>query len=552
MSDSRVKEIIRQGNKLFADKQQIDSLWEELALNFYPERADFTSTRYQGEEYADHLNSSIPVMARRELGNLVSSSLRPTAKKWFGIHHFDKDIDRQTDVRQYLEMLSEIQWRFVYEPAARFTRATKQADHDFVTFGNAVIYYGVNTAQTSLIFRNFHLKDCAWAENYEGKIDQLHRKWCPTAWQLYELYGDRVSNEVKKAVEKDPQKKFECRHIVVPGELYDGPRKRRKPAANWSLIVETMTENVLEQQGLNYFPFCVPRWHTMADSAYGLSMATMVLLPDGRTMQAVMRTIRSAGERYVEPPMIAIADAIRSDIALYPGGITTADMEYDEKLGEVLRPLTQDKGAFPIGFEIAEALKQDIAHGFFLDKIQLPEMNAKEMTAFEVQRRVQEHIRAASPIFEPIEQDYSAPLMEGVFELIKNNGGFPLDQMPEALSGSDVKFSFNSPLADMADQADSANYQNVVNMILAPMMQIDPAQLENANLTRATRDAMAASGWKAEWFNEEDAVEKKRQEIMQQQKAIQEMQMAQMAGQTGEQAGKAGAALKEAASDEQG
>jgi hypothetical protein len=111
-----------------------------------------------------------------------------------------------------------------------------------------------------------------------------------------------------------------------------------------------------------------------------------------------------------------LADAIRGDIPLYAGGVTIADMEYDEKLGEVLRPVTQHSGAMPIGFEINQALKEDIRHAFFLDKIQLPEVSV-EMTAFEVRRRIEEHIRSASPLFEPIEKDYNSPLCELTFNI---------------------------------------------------------------------------------------------------------------------------------------
>jgi len=549
MADARVKELLRIGNKLFGDKEQIDSLWEELALNFYPERADFTSTRYEGEEYADHLYSSAPILARRELGNLVASSLRPRAKKWFSIHTNDSAFPVNSDEAQFLEMMSEIQWRAVYEPKAQFTRATKQGDHDFVTFGNAVIWFGLNANADSLLFRNFHLRDCAWAEGYEGTVDQLHRKWKPTAWQLKEMFGSKVSATVAKSCDKEPHKKFEVRHIVVPGALYHYATSGGKEYDYVSIVIEVETETILEEQGLNYFPYVVPRWQTMSGSAYGVSMATMVLLPDGRTVQSVVRTIRQAGEKYVEPPMIAIADAIRGDIASYPGGITTADMEYDERLGEVLRPITQDRGGMPIGFDIAASLKEDIEKGFFLDKIQLPAFDTKEMTAFEVQTRISEHIRSSAPIFEPIEQEYSAPLMDGVFNLLMDHGAFPLDRMPESLSDKEIKFSFNSPLSEMADQGDTEKYLAVVNNILAPLAELAPEQLENADMTTATRDAMKAAGWKAKWFNPEEKVAEAAEMMAQKRQQAEELMQAQMLGAAAEQGGKGMQEVKKAGAE---
>lgn len=550
MADARIKELVRIGNKLFSDKEQVDFLWEELALNFYPERADFTSQRYEGEEYADHLASSVPSMARRELGNLVATSLRPMANKWFSIHVGDGDLDKLAPEAIYLERLAEIQWRAIYEPRAHFVRATKQCDHDFVTFGNGVIHYGLNSDGDSLLFRNFHLRDCAWSENYEGAVDCMHRRWEPTAWMLVDMFGDKVSGPIKKAAKKEPYKKFKCRHIVVPKAQYELTSKRGKTYDWVSLVIEVENENVLEEVGLNYFPYNVPRWQTMAGSAYGVSMATMVLLPDSRTLQTVMNTVRMAGEKYVNPPMIAVADAIRGDVASYPGGITTVDMEYDERLGDVLRPISQDRGGMPVGFDIAAALKEDIQKGFFLDKIMLPEMNAKEMTAFEVQRRISEHIRAAAPIFEPIEQEYSAPLMDGVFNLLKDNGAFPLEDMPDNLQGQEIKFTFSSPLSDMADQGDTEKYLNVVNNILMPLAQVDPSQLENADMTTATRDAMRAAGWKPSWFKDRQAVEEAREMMMQKQQQMEQLQAAQMAGVAGQEAGKGMQEVKKAGEEQ--
>lgn len=508
--DQKARDVLKIGDNLFAKKTNVDSLWQEIALNFYPERADFTDKRSDGEEYADHLFSSYPVMARRELGNMLSAGLRPRSKDWFSIHVSDEDLDNGDAEREYLEFLTKVQRNAMYDANSGFVRATKTTDHDFVTFGNGVIKFGVNINADGLMFRNYHLRDNAWTENAEGKIDCNHRNWEPTARQLAHHFPGKISSNVKDASEKDPEKEFRCRHVVLPSRMYK-PDNAKKEFPFYSLYVERESETVLEEVGLNYFCYVIPRWQVVSGSPFGSSMATSIVLPDGRTTQVVVRTLREAAEKHVDPPMVAVTEAIRGDIALYAGGVTTADMEYDEKLGEVLRPVARDKSGFPIGVEIAEALKQDIRSGFFLDKIQLPE-TGKDMTAFEVRRRIEEHIRGQAPIFEPIEEDYNDPLCEGIFNVLRDYGAFPIDQMPESLAGSDIRFSFRSPLADMADMAEAETYSDVLASILAPAAQIDPAQLENADLTEATRDAMRAKGWKAKWMKPKEAVEQKRAE----------------------------------------
>ena len=55
--------IERKVNDLFS-RGSLLSLWQNIADNFYPERAEFTLSRTLGEEFADHLSTSYPVLAR--------------------------------------------------------------------------------------------------------------------------------------------------------------------------------------------------------------------------------------------------------------------------------------------------------------------------------------------------------------------------------------------------------------------------------------------------------------------------------------------------------
>ena len=513
--DSRAREVLKIGDKLFSNKKSVDSLHQEIALNFYPKRATFTSKRDDGDEYADHLFSSYPVLARRELGNMLDEFLFP--EKWLAIHVDDEDLDEGEHERAFLERLTEIQWRAMNDPKAHLISARGQTNHDFATFGNGVLRYGLNQAGDGLLFRNYHLRDNAWTVNADGIIDANWRNWKPTARQLHHHFPKTISNEVKRACGldgtdgKDPEKEFDCRHVILPSRLYNYKSKGGKAFPFVSLYVECASETVLEEVGMSYFPYVIPRWQIVDGSVWGTSMATDVLLPDGRTLQVVMRTLREAGEMHVNPPMLAVTEAIRGDIAMYPGGITTTDAQYDERLGEVLRPLTRDKSGFPIGEEIAKALKDDIRSGMFLDKLSLPETyTGKGMTATEIRRRIQEQIRGAAPITKPIQPQYHNPLCDGVFSLLSAHGVFPMEEMPESLAGMELKFKFRSPLDELAEQNEAEIYLDVRDRILLPAAQIDPSLAEIADWETSTRDAMRSGGWKQKWFKPKEAIAERR------------------------------------------
>jgi hypothetical protein len=542
--EQRARDVLKLGDKMFAGKRNVDSLWQEIALQFYPKRATFTEKRDDGDEYSDHLFSSYPSMARRELGNMLDEFLFP--EKFFSIHVDDEDLDAGDVERAFLEQLTDIQYRAMMDPIANLVTARGQTNHDFAAFGQGVLWFGLNVARDALLFRNYHLRDNIWSENAEGKIDCNHRNWSPTARQLLHHFPKKISADVRRALDSrsggDPDKPFSCRHAVLPTRLYDYQTKGGKRFPFVSLYMEVESETVLEEVGLTHFPYILPRWQQLSGSVFATSMATDVLLPDGRTLQVVMRTLREAGESYVNPPMVAVVEAIRSDIALYPGGVTHADMEYDEKLGEVLRPVTKDRGGFPIGVEIAEALKQDIRAGFFLDKIQLPETTSA-MTATEVRRRIQEHIRAAAPISKPIQQTYNNPLCDGVFQLLKEENVFPFVEMPDTLADRDIKFKFRSPLDELAEQNEAATFIEVRDTIIAPSAAVDPSIWEMVDLEQATRDAARAAGFKAKWLRPKEAVLAAREQAAAQAQAAQMAEEIAAGGAIAEQAGKGMEAL---------
>src|SRR3546814_1681465 len=98
-------------------------------------------------------------------------------------------------------------------------------------------------------------------------------------------------------------------------------------------------------------------------------------------------TLLNAGQIAVRPPLLATAEAIRSDIQYYEGGITWVDSAYDERLGEALRPINQKYDGTPLGLEMGQDTRAMIAVAFFLIKLNMP-TRRPEMTTYEASQRV--------------------------------------------------------------------------------------------------------------------------------------------------------------------
>lgn len=497
----RAKELIRQGDNLFEKRGSLVSLWQEMADNFYPERADFTNSRSLGSEFADHLMTSYPVLARRDLGNAFNGMLRPRSKDWFKLAvREENSVD--TYGSRWLEYASGVMRKAMYDRKSLFTRATKEGDHDFATFGQTVVSVEPARDLTHLLYRCWHLRDVAWCENENGVIDTVYRKWKPAARTLMSLFKD-VHQSVKDKVEKDPYCEINCMHVVIPSESYAGEKKYKTPFV--SLYVDVDNQHIMEEVGSKRLRYVIPRWQTVSGSQYAYSPATIVALPDARLIQSMTLTLLEAGEKAVSPPMIAVKEAIRSDVALYAGGITYADASYDERLGEVLRPLSTDRSGIPFGIELRNDVREMISECFYLNKLSLPPQG--DMTAFEVSQRIQEYIRQALPIFEPMEQDYNGALCEETFAILFEFGAFgPIENIPRDLLDKNVEFKFESPLHDAIEKEKTQKFTDAANL-LAVAVQIDPDAPVNIDSRVAFRDALQGIGVPAAWITPEDEAE---------------------------------------------
>lgn len=542
--DSDLKSLVQQGDYLFSNRGTLMSLWQESAENFYPQRADFTANRMMGQTYMDNLTTSAPLLAQRDLGNAIGGLIRPKDKIW-GSVSVDDIEDLDVAGRQWLERASLKQYNVLYNRETHFVRSTKEADHDFVLFGQAVLQKTMNSKADNLLFKTHHLRDVAWVEDSDGRVCTVHRKWEPFAVDLCKMFPDKVSSKVKEKVDKEPYRKVKCRHIVVPndGYHYKSMKKVKQPFV--SIIVDCENNHVMEEIGSWDLQYIIPRWQTVSGSQYAYSPALIAALPDARLIQAITLTLLEAGEKAANPPMIAAQEAIRGDISVYAGGITMVDSQYDERLGEVLRPLSQNYSGLPMAIDLQRDTRATIASAFFLDKISLPMMSG-ERTAFEMSVRVSEYIRNALPLFEPLEHDYNGAIYEMTFNDLLRRGIFgSIDEMPDSLSGREVKFVFDSPLTQALGAEKGQKFAENRELLLAAA-QLDPSAVNMIDVKAAMKDIMIGIRTPAAWLRKEEDIEAMEQEQAETQAISQGVQVAQQGGQAAESISRSIKTLNEA------
>lgn len=525
--DQRARDLVKLGDHLYGKKKTLDSLMQEQADNFYVERADFTRVRTLGEDMASHLMTSYPLMVRRDLQNAVSTMLRPTGEVWFEAQAMQEDIIvRDQNAKVYLEWCRDVMWRVMYDRKSNFIRASKEGDGDFVTFGQCVKQVVPRSDNIGINYRCWHLKDCAWAEGQDGDINTLHRKWNPTIRQLYDQFKNYnapkagrygLDPKIKAELDKpdaDPYREIACRHIVVPADQYEF--KTRFPFV--AVYIDVENEHVIEEVGCPTMGgYVIPRWVTVSGGwQYAFSPATICALPDARLIQAMARVLLEASEISVYPPSFAVENAIRGDINRYASGITWVDAKYAGKLSEAFYSPPVNGEGIKIGVEMQQDIRTLLSDAFFLNKLNLPTPDGK-MTAYEVNQRVQEYIRNATPLFEPIEFEDNGRVCEETFSLIQRMGGFGRPQdVPQSLQGQDIQFTFKNPLTEAIGQDKLMKFSQT-GQLIQQAMQLDPGISAEVDVRTAFRDTLDGIETPAKWIRSDKDADAIRQKIAQDQ-----------------------------------
>lgn len=507
--DENAKELCRREERLFAKKQPLDTLNQELALNFYPERADFTTERALGDEFAIDLYDSEPLRCRRDLGNARASMLRPAGSEWFRAETEDERINDQPGVARFLDWLNQRARSAIYRPDTGFVDAEKSADHDLVTFGQAVKTAESEvdrTGRRTMIVRNWHLRDCAWLDDRNGvRQDTIFRRFNASARHIRRQFPDaKLHDSITEALDKDPDQEFRLCHVMLRADEYDWykkPKGRRK--APWaSVYYDAEHKTVLRERPSERFRYVVDRWGRLSGSQYAYSPAALTALPEGRGIQTMAMILLEAAEKDLDPPLKAVRGAVRGDVNPGAAEITWVDKEYDEKTGAAVERLYPPGRNLPIGVELLMRSAQSLRDTWYLTKLTLP---TQAKTAFETAQLVEEFIRANIPLFEPWEAG-TAMMLDEIFGVLTDMRWFGrVEEWPPELSGGEIIYKFANPLQD-AVKRNRVNQANTAIGLLAGLAQVNPEApgARRLDIDRMAVDAVQGAGSPAEWVKDEE------------------------------------------------
>ena len=157
MADDNAIELLRRGDARFSARATLDTFRQEIALNFAPQHASWTTELQLGEDFASHLMDGTPLIVAEDYVGMIGSMLRPAGRQWFWHRTPYEDMNADPVVRDYLDWRSQQLMRFLFERTTGAEGALSEADTFYGLFGDAVLSIDYATAdRRSLTVQHFH------------------------------------------------------------------------------------------------------------------------------------------------------------------------------------------------------------------------------------------------------------------------------------------------------------------------------------------------------------------------------------------------------------
>lgn len=449
----------RRYDQLKADRRNWESHWEEIAEYEMPSSVGFVGIRTAGEKRMLKVFDSTGIHSNELLAAGLHGLATNPASKWFSLRMQDEAMNTAAPVQEYLSTVEKRMWSEIYAPGTKFTTALHECYLSLGAFGTAIMFVG-QRANGRLNFEARSLTECVLAENHEGEVDTVYRRYTMTVRQVCQEKDWTPSDKVKGFFnEQKYDEKITIIHAVYPRDDRDYTKTSPGPEdmAFASCYFEHDSGHQLYESGFPEFPYLCPRWQKYPGEIYGRSPG-MTALPDVKMLNAKELTFIKALQKNADPPMWIRDDGVIHPQRTVPGGVNY--YRGDPNQGVMLHP-TNLTGIQAVA-ESQEVLRNRIRTTFFADILQI--VTDQKMTATEVVQRTQERMRLLGPMVGRLEAELLGPLVTRVFGIMYRLGMLP--EAPDEIQDQEFTVEYVSPIATAQKQTEANGIVQVAQLLL--------------------------------------------------------------------------------------
>ena len=469
MADSRADEIIRRQEGMLSERSIFESHWREIAERILPRSNHFRVNRNPGDKMTEKVFDATANLALDRFAAAMESMLTPRTQRWHKLRPIDPELAEDPEVQAWMDEVTQILFSVRYSPKSNFASQANEVYVSLGAFGTGGMFIDDDPGR-GIRYRSVHLSEMFIAENHQGVIDTVYRKFPMTARQAAQKFGtDNLAETIKAALEKNPDRRFDFIHAVSPNTDKKPGRKDYRGMDYYSCYVSIDGKNILAEGGYRAFPYAVGRYTTSPKEVYGRSPA-MTVLPDIKMLNEMSKTVIRAAHKIVDPPLLLQEDGALQAFNLAPGSLNFGGV--NDQGQQVVHPL-QTNARVDIGLEMMDQRRQIINDAFLVTLFQIL-VDAPQMTATEAMLRAQEKGALLAPTMGRQQSEFLGPMIERELDILAKAGVLP--PMPQALidAGGMVDVEYVSPLNKAQRAEEGVAILRTLESV-TPLAQIDPS-----------------------------------------------------------------------------
>ena len=407
------------------------------------------------------------------------SILVPTTQRWHKLKSSNPAFENNDNATAYLQYVNDLLFKVRYNNNSQFAVNADLLFNQIGIYGTGYWYVEENINR-GIVYKVIPANEIYISRNVKGELETVYRKFKLTAKQAYQIYGDKVSDEVKRCATEKPDQEISFIHAVEPREDRNPKAKDYTGMKYASYHLEVDTNKIVRESGYRVMPYMAPRFLAMEDSPYGDSPGLQAF-NDILTANEMAKTILRTGQLQANPPVLVGQNMLDASKLGQAGAIVKGGLDSQGRPAAISM---QYGNNLAVTLEMQQSVRMSIERAFLIPLFQALTQE-KEMTATEVEKREVEKAMLLAPMCERIAAEWLNGNIARELDILSQYG--LLDDVPDELmyDGS-IAIEYENPAVHMQDSSRIVGLYKTIEASMT-MAQADPSALDILNFPEALR-----------------------------------------------------------------
>jgi hypothetical protein len=200
--------------KTTQERTSLNASHKAIARMFYPDREYMIGADDVKDGKKNNLlfQSDTIKVADDFASNLLTTVVNPSIS-WFVYRCEDDELYQDQKVQEYYKKKTELTHKKLKHQKCNFQAKMLENFKEIGVFGDSVVYPFWSKAEQTLRFKLFSVANTYFLPDEENFIHDIHRDFQLTAKEIYEKWGEKVHEDVRKKA-LDPKQCFAKYNII--------------------------------------------------------------------------------------------------------------------------------------------------------------------------------------------------------------------------------------------------------------------------------------------------------------------------------------------------